>query len=153
MVKDLGKCLLPSPVAAHRGEAALQFVGAADKVLVDDRISSLAGGTDTQATPAFELAGPRNRIFFDPRTVGCGIVTCGGLCPGLNNVIRGIVLELARGYGVKRILGFRYGYEGLISRFGHPMLPLTPESVARIHHEGGTLLGSSRGSLRATSVR
>ena len=118
-VRDLGKCLLPSPVAAHLGENALQFVGAADKVLVDDRTSRLEGESNIGALPAFELAGPRNRIFFDPRTVSCGIVTCGGLCPGLNNVIRGIVLELARGYGVKRILGFRYGYEGLISRYGH----------------------------------
>ena len=151
-VRDLGKCLLPSPVAAHLGENALQFVGAADKVLVDDRTSRLEGESNIGALPAFELAGPRNRIFFDPRTVSCGIVTCGGLCPGLNNVIRGIVLELARGYGVKRILGFRYGYEGLISRYGHQMVPLTPESVAHIHHEGGTLLGSSRGSQEASEV-
>ena len=88
---------------------------------------------------AFELAGPRNKVFFDQRTVGCGIVTCGGLCPGINNVVRGIVLEIARGYGVKRILGFRYGYEGLISRFGHEPVTLTPESVAHIHHQGGTI--------------
>ncbi len=81
------------------------------------------------ALPAFELAGPRNKIFFDPRTVGCGIVTCGGLCPGINNVVRGIVLELARGYGVKRILGFRYGYEGLISRFGHE--PVAADAAIR----------------------
>ena len=105
-----------------------------------------AHASQATALPAFELAGPRNKIFFDPRTVGCGIVTCGGLCPGINNVVRGIVLELARGYGVKRILGFRYGYEGLISRFGHEPVALTPESVAHIHHQGGTILGSSRGS-------
>ena len=78
-----------------------------------------------------------------------GIVTCGGLCPGLNNVIRGIVLELAHGYGVKQILGFRYGYEGLLARLGHHPVPLTPESVAQIHQLGGTMLGSSRGSQDA----
>ena len=145
VVKDLGKCLLPSPVAAHLGETAMVFVGAADKVLLDDRMSQLAVTTEPVGSlPAFELAGPRNRIFFDPRTVRCGIVTCGGLCPGLNNVVRGIVYELSHGYGVKRIFGFRYGYEGLISRFGHDPLPLSPESVAHIHHQGGTILGSSR---------
>jgi 6-phosphofructokinase 1 len=152
-VKDLGKCLLPSPVAAHLGEGAMLFVGAADKVLVDDRMSHLGGiAGNVSEQPAFELAGPRNRIFFDPRTVRCGIVTCGGLCPGLNNVVRGIVLELAQGYGVRRIFGFRYGYEGLISRFGHEPLPLTPEAVAHIHHQGGTILGSSRGSQDAVEV-
>jgi 6-phosphofructokinase 1 len=146
-VKDLGKCLLPSPVVAHLGESAVVFVGNAEKVLVDDRMSVLrTHAAQATALPAFELAGPRNKVFFDPRTVGCGIVTCGGLCPGINNVVRGIVLELARGYGVKRILGFRFGYEGLISRFGHEPLHLTPESVAHIHHQGGTILGSSRGS-------
>ena len=146
-VKVLGKCLLPSPVIAHLGESALAYVGDAEKVLVDDRMSVVrTQANQTAALPAFELAGPRNKIFFDPRTVGCGIVTCGGLCPGINNVVRGLVLELARGYGVRRILGFRYGYEGLISRFGHEPLNLTAEAVAHIHHQGGTILGSSRGS-------
>ncbi|HEY5930693.1 MAG TPA: ATP-dependent 6-phosphofructokinase [Burkholderiales bacterium] len=152
-IKDLGKCLLPSPVVAHLGEAAVVFVGGAEKVLVDDRMSVLrANAAQATALPAFELAGPRNKIFFDPRTVGCGIVTCGGLCPGINNVVRGIVLELVRGYGVKRILGFRYGYEGLISRFGHEPLHLTAESVSHIHHQGGTILGSSRGSQDPSEV-
>jgi len=57
--------------------------------------------------PALEMAGPRHKIFFDPRTVRCGIVTSGGLCPGLNNVVRGIVMELSQAYGVKHIVGFR----------------------------------------------
>jgi len=147
LIKDLGKCLLPSPVVAHLGEGAVMFVGAAEKVLVDDRMSVIrTHAAKSAALPAFELAGPRNKVFFDPRTVGCGIVTCGGLCPGINNVVRGLVLELVRGYGVKRILGFRYGYEGLISRFGHEPVALSAESVAHIHHQGGTILGSSRGS-------
>jgi 6-phosphofructokinase 1 len=82
----------------------------------------------------------------------CGIVTCGGLCPGLNNVVRGLVLELAHGYGVRTILGFRFGYEGLVKRFGHEPLTLTPASVAHIHHQGGTILGSSRGSQDPVEV-
>ena len=146
-IRDLGKCRLPSPVAAHLGETAMHFVGEADKVLVDDCLSSLgAHASQLGALPAFELAGPRNKIFFDPRTLRAGIVTCGGLCPGLNNVVRGLVLELAHGYGVRHILGLRYGYEGLLARLGHQPMPLTPESVAQIHHLGGTILGSSRGS-------
>jgi 6-phosphofructokinase 1 len=145
-IKDLGRCRLPSPVAAHLDERALHFVGEADKVLVNDVLSEIAAHAgQLGALPAFELAGPRNRVFFDPRTVRCGIVTCGGLCPGLNNVVRGLVLELAQGYGVRKILGFRYGYEGLISRCGHEPLALTPASVSHIHHQGGTILGSSRG--------
>jgi 6-phosphofructokinase 1 len=75
----------------------------------------------------------------------CGIVTCGGLCPGLNNVIRAIVLALAYTHGVGRVLGFRYGYEGLSSKSSHEPLQLTMEVVDRIHDLGGTILGSSRG--------
>jgi 6-phosphofructokinase 1 len=147
VIKDLGRCEHPSPVAAHLGTGALHFVGEADKVLVNDCLSDIgAYAGQVGALPAFELAGPRNKIFFDPRKMRCGIVTCGGLCPGLNNVIRGLVLELAQGYGVRTILGFRFGYEGLISRFGHEPLLLTPTSVAHIHQQGGTILGSSRGS-------
>lgn len=146
-VKTLGKCLLPSPVAEHLGDKAMHFVGRADKVLLNDCVSQIdIESLASDRAVALELAGPRNKIFFDPRDVRCGIVTCGGLCPGLNNVIRGLVLELSRGYGVRNILGFRYGYEGILSRGGHQPLQLTPESVARIHHEGGTILGSSRGA-------
>jgi len=152
-IKDLGPCLLPSPVATHLGENALHFVGTADKVLISDNLSSLKGYTGAlDQVPALELAGPRNKIFFDPRTVRCGIVTSGGLCPGLNNVVRGIVMELSQAYGVKHIVGFRYGYQGLISRYGHDPVVLTPETVAFIHQEGGTILGSSRGAQDAAEV-
>jgi 6-phosphofructokinase 1 len=144
-IKDLGPCRYPSPAAAHLGEGAMHFVGEADKVLVNDRLSQLPSSPPTAPLPAFELAGPRNRVYFEPGKVRAGIVTCGGLCPGLNNVIRGLVLELWFGYGVKRVFGFRYGYEGLVSK-GRMPEPLTPEVVSRIHHQGGTLLGSSRGA-------
>jgi 6-phosphofructokinase 1 len=144
-IEVLGRCLLPSPVAGHLGVRGVHFVGAAGKVLVDDSLSRVAASA-VATQPAFELARPRDKIFFDPRTVRCGIVTCGGLAPGLNNVVRGIVLELWSGYGVRHIFGFRYGYEGMIARYGHVPMTLTPESVAHIHHEGGTVLGTSRGS-------
>ena len=151
-IKDLGQCRYPSPAAAHLGEGAMHFVGEADKVLVDDRLSQLPSSVDLlRQLPAFELAGPRNRVFFDASKARAGIVTCGGLCPGLNNVIRGLVLELWFGYGVKRITGFRYGYEGMIAR-GRTPETLTPDTVSHIHHQGGTILGSSRGSQDATNV-
>jgi 6-phosphofructokinase 1 len=92
-----------------------------------------------------EAAGPRAKLFFDRSRLACGIVTCGGLCPGLNDVIRSIVLSLYHHYGVKKVYGFRFGYEGLVRRTGHEPLKLTPEVVSRIHEIGGTVLGSSRG--------
>jgi 6-phosphofructokinase 1 len=96
--------------------------------------------------PHFEEAGPREKIYFDPSRLACGIVTCGGLCPGLNNVIRAIVMSLRHHYGVKKIYGFPYGYEGLSPKFGHQPVELTPEAVANIDEMGGTILGSSRGN-------
>jgi 6-phosphofructokinase 1 len=95
----------------------------------------------------FELAGPRARLFFDPATVRAGVVTCGGLCPGLNDVIRSLFLELRHGYGVDEVLGFRGGYQGLEPALGAEPLVLTSELVDRIHTMGGTVLGTSRGPV------
>ncbi len=92
-----------------------------------------------------ELAGPREKIFFDPAKVNAAIVTCGGLCPGLNDVIYSVVMNLWHRYGVRRITGIQYGYRGLLPEFGIPTIDLTPKIVADVHQMGGTLLGSSRG--------
>lgn len=143
----LGPCAHPSPLAKRLAHGAMHYVGKADRVLLDDRMSRLMQrDQDIAEAPAFELAGPRHHVFFDPEQLRAGIVTCGGLCPGLNNVVRGIVLELTQGYGVSQILGFRYGYEGMVRRHGIGPVRLNPNVVADIHHEGGTLLGSSRGN-------
>ncbi len=91
------------------------------------------------------LAGARPRLAFDPTAVRAGVVTCGGLCPGLNDVIRGLVMVLWHRYGVRQIDGYRYGYEGLNPDCGHPPLTLTPDTIDGIHQDGGTILGSSRG--------
>src|SRR3954466_737584 len=95
----------------------------------------------------FELAGPRAKLFFDPAETRAAIVTCGGLCPGLNNVIRSLFLELHYCYGVKEVIGFRGGYSGLDPASKLEPIRLTPELVSHIHKEGGTILGSSRGPV------
>ena len=95
----------------------------------------------------FEKAGPRKKLFFDPKHTRAAIVTCGGLCPGLNNVIRSVTRELIRGYGVKSVLGIRGGYRGLDPSRGKPPIELTDDLVEDIHKEGGTMLGTSRGPV------
>lgn len=95
----------------------------------------------------FELAGPRAKLFFDGKNTRAGIVTCGGLCPGLNNVIRSLFQELHYGYGVSEVLGFRGGYSGLDPDSGCEPIRITPKVVDCIHQQGGTILGSSRGPV------
>jgi len=145
-VKILGACSYPSPLTHRLARSAIHYVGKADRVPLDDHLSKVAEyGAGMSRMPAFELAGPRDRIFFDTGHLRCGIVTCGGLCPGINNVLRGLVLELHRGYGITDVFGFRYGYAGLVSGSAQPTVRLTPAFVDDIHHDGGTALGTSRG--------
>jgi len=109
--------------------------------IVQDRQSPGPAGT------LFELAGPRSKLFFDPKRTRAGIVTCGGLCPGLNDVIRSLFLEMHHAYGVKEVLGFRGGYQGLDPARGEEPVVLTSHFVGGIHQEGGTVLGTSRGPV------
>jgi 6-phosphofructokinase 1 len=109
---------------------------------IDDLRAQLLAGVDP---PALELAGPRERIYFDPASLRCGIVTCGGLCPGLNDVVRSVVFCLHEKYGVPTVYGFRFGYEGLVERTALAPIELTTRRVGQIHEVGGTVLGSSRG--------
>ena len=88
--------------------------------------------------------GPRKHIYFNPENVRAAIVTCGGLCPGLNDVIRGIVMSLYYNYGVKEIYGIKFGYRGF---YTYDWEQLSPDNVKEIHHKGGTILGSSRGGF------
>ena len=102
--------------------------------------------------PAMELRARASGSSSTRRRIACGIVTCGGLCPGLNDVIRAIVLSLHHHYGVQTIYGFRYGFEGLVEASGHEPLRLTPDSVSRIHNSGGSILGSSRGPQKPAAM-
>src|SRR5262245_14297949 len=95
----------------------------------------------------FEVAGARAHLFFNPPDTRAGIVTCGGICPGLNDVIRSLFFELHHAYGVKEVLGFLWGYQGLDPEHGAEPLVLTPELVDGIHQQGGTILGTSRGPV------
>jgi 6-phosphofructokinase 1 len=139
-IERLGEARVPSPMRS------VQFVGDSEHVLYHGDLEVvreyLARGEDP---PCFEKAGPREQIHFDPTDLVCGIVTCGGLCPGINDVIRAVTLSLHYHYGVQTVLGFRYGYEGLNPALGHEPLLLTPDNVETISTMGGTVLGTSRG--------
>lgn len=135
-ITTLGEAKFPTPI----------------RVTVDDRMRVPADfmppeGTSLADVLSFEMAGPRAKLYFDPAKVRAGIVTCGGLCPGLNNVIRSTFMELHHSYGVQDVLGFRYGYQGLDpSRSPEPIV-LTSDFVNNIHREGGTVIGTSRGPV------
>jgi 6-phosphofructokinase 1 len=125
----------------------VRFTSDEEHILLHSDLGAIRRYLDAGSEPPkLEAAGPREKIFFDPATLSCGIVTCGGLCPGLNDVIRSIVLSLHHHYGVRTIYGFQYGYEGLAPKFGHQPVMLTPQVVSQINEMGGTMLGSSRGN-------
>ena len=145
-IRNLGPCLHDSPLAlnAIRGDRIGNFV--ADKTRVRHQVE-IAPGEPIDADTYFEKAGPRQKLFFEPRKTRAAIVTCGGLCPGLNNVIRSAFLELHHNYGVREVLGIRNGYQGLTLE-SEPPLVLNPELVDHIHRDGGTILSSSRGQQK-----
>jgi 6-phosphofructokinase 1 len=135
-ITSLGTARYPSPLKRcvdDRQSVPARIVRGPEAPLADDVL--------------FELAGSREKLFFDPSTARAGIVTCGGLCPGLNDVIRSVFVELRYAYGVHDVLGFRWGYQGLDPERGAPPVVLTPELVDRIHLQGGTILGTSRGPV------
>ncbi len=122
------------------------YVSDNEKVIIDVDLDNLNQMIkEGKAIPSFEKAGPRSKIYFDPSKLRCALVTCGGLCPGLNDIIRSIVLELFYGYGVRNIYGIRYGLQGFIPKYGHDIMALDPQAVANILEMGGSILGSSRG--------
>jgi 6-phosphofructokinase 1 len=137
---SLGECTIASPLRATR------FMDTSKRLLfradIDELREQFRAGVDP---PAFELAGPQEKIYFDPTTLRCGIVTCGGLCPGLNDVVRSIVFCLHEKYGIAKVYGFRFGYAGLVDQSALTPIELTTRRVSQIHEVGGTVLGASRG--------
>jgi 6-phosphofructokinase 1 len=153
-ILTLGEAKIPSPMLKeeHGGINHL-FVSDEDQVMINikraDIEAMLAKGI---SPPAFEVAGPRRKVYFDASKLRCAIATCGGLCPGLNDIIRAIVLELHYRYGVKIIYGVRHGLEGFIPEYNRDFLDLTPARVTTIMDMGGSILGSSRGSQEIDRV-
>ena len=139
-IQSLGEATIPSPITVS------YFTHDTKRILYDNDLSNISEHCWDEGPPAaIEVAGPREMIYFDPPKSKAAIVTCGGLCPGINDVIRAIVMELYHRYGVSNIIGIKYGFQGLIPRYGHDMMDLTPELVKDVHAEGGSILSSSRG--------
>jgi len=149
LVQSLGKGNVISPLKqSQRADSPVyKFVNDNERIIYDVNLDEFIRYKKTGKMPvSFEKAGPKETIFFEPAKTKVGIVTCGGLCPGLNNVIRSLVNQLFYRYGISRILGIKYGFEGFISKYNHPVIELTAPMVSDIHLSGGTFLGTSRGN-------
>ena len=134
--------------ASHANPSSQEiFIEDSEKIIFSSQLKNLNHQLKTcKNLPAFEKAGARKKIFHKPESTCAAIITCGGLCPGLNNVIKGLVNVLEQDYGVREILGIRYGYKGLTKKSTHEPIPLNSAVVDEIHKQGGTILGSSRGN-------
>ncbi len=155
IVKTLGKANIKSPLiqAVKKYSPVFKFVDDKERILYDVSLENHNRCKEANVEPeSFEKAGPRESIFFEPAKTKVGIVTCGGLCPGLNNVIRSLVNELHYRYGVTRIVGIKYGYEGLVAKYNHPVLELNIHEVNDLHLIGGTILGTSRGDQDISQI-
>lgn len=146
--------LSPLPMSTVPNDGVGDFVPDDMRVAYDVRFqigppsrSGPDAGAARLAAPtlAFEMAGPRQYLFFEPAKTRAAVVTCGGLCPGINNVIRTLFFELTRNYGIREVLGIRFGYEGLNPKKCTPPIVLSSKTVGGIHRLGGTILGTSRG--------
>ncbi|MGB7394048.1 MAG: ATP-dependent 6-phosphofructokinase [Pricia sp.] len=148
-IQSLGRAVISSPIglSSTKGDKLTNFVDENEQVLCDVSLTAFERCIDENKRPnCLEKAGPRERIFFEPKSTTAAIVTCGGLCPGINNVIRSTVMALHYFYSVGKILGVPYGFEGLIPAYQHGFIELTPDKVRNINQFGGTILGSSRGA-------
>ncbi|HET6349567.1 MAG TPA: ATP-dependent 6-phosphofructokinase [Candidatus Krumholzibacteria bacterium] len=148
-VTTLGPCTVPSPLglSTHVGDGLAHFVPDGTRILY--KIAG-EGPEDFNLDLFMERAGPREHIFFDPAVTRAAVVTCGGLSPGVNNVMRSLVLELYFQYGVRDVVGFRYGFRGINPAHGLAPVRLDFETVRSIQNEGGSLLGVSRGAEDAS---
>lgn len=139
-INSLGECTIPSPVTVS------YFVPETRKLLFNAYLDEFDYLKSPEGWPlSFEMAGAREKIYFDPSKTKAAIVTCGGLCPGINDVIRSLTMELFYRYGVQNVVGIKYGFQGLIHKYGHPTIQLTPGVVKDINNLGGSILSSSRG--------
>ena len=123
------------------------FIDEEDRISFSSQVKNIQSQIKNCKTlPSFEKAGPRQNLFHAPKQSRAAVITCGGLCPGLNNVIKGVVNVLEKEYGISNIIGIRYGYKGLTKKATTEAIALNSEVVDQIHKQGGTILGSSRGN-------
>jgi len=139
----------PKKLSTTRGHGLAHFIGDGDRALRDILVPE---GSAFDTSVWFQQAGPREMIYFEPGRTRAAIVTCGGLSPGLNNVIRSVFLELEYQYGVTELIGFKYGFRGINPVRGSEPVRVTADFVRTIHHEGGSVLGCSRGAEEAEVV-
>jgi 6-phosphofructokinase 1 len=147
-IETLGPARIDSPLelSTTLGDHIANFAADEGTVLLStDRTRLMSRIEEKLSIPAFEAAGPRNRIYFDPSKTRAAVVTCGGLCPGINNVIRSLVMELHYRYRVHTIYGIRYGFRGFVPKYGYEPVMLEPSTVHGIIDQGGSFLASSRG--------
>lgn len=141
------KVMSPLNLSRKKGDGVYDYIKEGDRVLYDNTLISFLDHKSQDTVPlSFEKAGPHEHIYYEPAKTKVAIVTCGGLCPGLNNVIRALVMQLHYRYKVSRIVGIRYGFAGFIPSYNLSTIDLNPEVVDSIHTHGGTILGSSRGN-------
>lgn len=140
LIEYLGVNNYPSPL-----QLPDEFYCSARKRVLFNNIIENSENIKDQMILSLEVAGPYQKIHFESSNINVGIVTCGGLCPGLNDVIRSVTYNCLDGYGVKTVYGFRFGFEGLTHRYNQDAIRLSPSNIDNIHEQGGTILGSSRG--------
>ncbi|MBQ2552947.1 MAG: ATP-dependent 6-phosphofructokinase [Treponema sp.] len=152
-VDNLGECTVPSPIELSREHGNYRATYVKDTSFVRNLVNVFETdkGDASDCSNLMEKAGPREKIYFNPEHVTAGICTCGGLCPGLNDVIRAVVRCLWNRYGVRRIKGIQFGYNGFFKEEGYDVINLNPENVDAIHKIGGSFLGTSRGGGDRTS--
>lgn len=157
-IESLGPCKIPSPIhlSTRMNDLVANYVDDNEKIIYNIDQNFEANGKTLNTAfvreQLLEKAGPREKLYFDPKKVCAGIVTCGGLCPGLNDVIRSLVMTLWFQYGVQNILGIPFGYCGFLPEYGYEPVHLTPSLVSTIHQHGGTVLGSSRGGSDTEAI-
>ena len=146
-IPKLGEAKIKSPIQMSKtyGDRIVNYIRDEECILYDVEVEKGEVLPECDSNFCLEKSGPHELLYFNPGHVHAGVVTCGGLCPGLNNVIRAIVRTLWYQYGVRRITGIRNGYRGFLPEYNLPIVELNPDVVDDIHNMGGTMLGSSRG--------
>jgi 6-phosphofructokinase 1 len=143
-VYRLGEGRYDNPAAVFVDAAGAPEVFTDDRDCIPNHLTR-RDGMEAPDNVYFQKAGARRRIWFDPSKTRAAIVTCGGLCPGLNNVIRSLVMTLHHRYSIEKVYGIRYGYHGMNPAHGCPPVELSVDAVSDVHEIGGTILGTSRG--------